>query len=234
MVDKLSNMTAVDPQALASDITSTLVEACSLAELRVKKVNFSNSDKPWFDKDCQTLKNSIKKNCKKLRKNKSDISLQQQISAENKELKKLVSKKKNEYKLEIVNEMNMTGKNQKYFWKLLDKLDGSPREDIFKDCIAGTRWVEHFKTVLREEERIISYPADSTDLGPLDYRITRKELSEAEYVLRPYKSTGYDSLSNEIIKCQNPLKPTAHTNLFSLDSEVWKGTRIHKWLDLLR
>ena len=123
--------------------------------------------------------------------------------------------------------MNMTGKNQKYFWKLLDKLDGSPREDIFKDCITGTRWVEHFKTVLREEERIISYPADSTDPGPLDYRITRKELSEAEYVLRPYKSTGYDSLSNEIIKCLVETNPEIILKLFN--SVFNTNTKIEQW-----
>ena len=29
---------------------------------------------------------------------------------------------------------------------------------------------------------------------------------------------------NEIIKCQNPQKPPPNENLFSLDSEVWKGT----------
>ena len=147
------------------------------------------------------MKNSIKKKCKKLRENKADLSLQQQISEENKDLKKLVLRKKNEYKLKIVDDMNLTGKNQKYFWRLLDKLDGSPHDSLFKDGISGKRWVEHFKTVLREENREISYPADSVEVGPLDHQITRSELNEASYVLRPDKSSGHDSLSNEMIKC---------------------------------
>ena len=113
IADKLIDMsnTTNEPQALASGITNTLLEACSLAELRPKKIKFNTTDKPWFDKECQTLKNGIKKKCKKLRANKSDFSLQQQISAKNKDLKNLVLKKKNEYKLKIVDEMNLTGKN---------------------------------------------------------------------------------------------------------------------------
>ena len=155
MANKFIDMsnTTNEPQALASGITNTLLEACSLAELRPKKTKFNTADKPWFDKECQTLKNSIKKKCKRLRANKSDSSLQQQISAENKDLKKLVLKKKNEYKLKIVDDMNLTGKNQKYFWRLLDKLDGSPHDSLFKDGISGKRWIEHFKTVLRDENR---------------------------------------------------------------------------------
>lgn len=37
---------------------------------------------------------------------------------------------------------------------------------------------------------------------------------------------------NEIIKCQNPVKPPPHSNLFSVDSKVWKGTRIHGQSDI--
>ena len=91
----------------------------------------------------------------------------------------LVLTKKNEYKLKIVDEMNLTCKNLKYLWRHLDKLDSLPHDSLFKDGISGKRWVEHFKTVLREENREISYPADSVELGPLDYRIARSELNEA-------------------------------------------------------
>ena len=38
---------------------------------------------------------------------------------------------------------------------------------------------------------------------------------------------------NQIIKCQNPVKPEPGSNLFSIDSEVWKGNRIHVHSDLV-
>ena len=123
--------------------------------------------------------------------------------------------------------MNLTGKNQKYFWKLLDKLDGSSHENLFKDLISGERWVDHFKKVLREENRDIVYPDDSSDQGPLDQRITMEELNEAEYVLRPDKSTGYDSLSNEIIKCLVETNPRIILKLFNLVFE--SNAKIEQW-----
>ena len=91
----------IGPQRLASEITSILLDACELAEIKPVKIKnpISGSSKPWFDKDCQKLKNSIKKNCKKLRNNKSDITIQEKISSENKQLKKLLKKKEKDYKL---------------------------------------------------------------------------------------------------------------------------------------
>ena len=123
--------------------------------------------------------------------------------------------------------MNLTGKNQKYFWRLLDKLDGSPHDSLFKDGISGKRWIEHFKTVLRDENREISYPADSAELGPLDYRITRNELNEASYVLRPDKSTGYDSLPNEMIKCLVETNPGIVLKLLNLVFD--SNTKLEQW-----
>ena len=225
---KFSEMNCgTNPQELATDISNTLLEACTLSQMRPKKSNIPTSDKPWFDRECQTLKNNIKKKCKILRMNKSDSNLQRQISSLNKELRKLINKKKNEYKLDIVNKMNITGKNQKYFWKLLDKLDGSPHENMFKDLISGDRWVDHFKKVLREEERDISYPEDSMIQGSLDQEITMEELNEAEYVLRPDKSTGYDSLSNEIIKCLAETNPRIILKLFNLVFD--SNAKIEQW-----
>ena len=123
--------------------------------------------------------------------------------------------------------MNLTGKNQKYFWKLLDKLEGSPHDNLFKDLISGDRWVEHFKKVLREENRDIVYPRDSLDEGPLDHVITMEELNDAEYVLRPDKSTGYDSLSNEIIKCLIETNPRIILKLFNLVFD--SNAKIEQW-----
>ena len=221
----MNNLT--NSQALATGISDTLLDACTQSEMRPKKTFIPTADKPWFDRECQSLKNAIKKKCKILRINKSDSNLQRQVAASNKQLKKLVCKKKNEYKLDIVNKMNLTGKNQKYFWKLLDKLDGSSHENLFKDLISGERWVDHFKKVLREENRDIVYPDDSSDQGPLDQRITMEELNEAEYVLRPDKSTGYDSLSNEIIKCLVETNPRIILKLFNLVFE--SNAKIEQW-----
>ena len=113
-----------------------------------------------------------------------------EITSENKQLKKLMKEKEKQYRLHLVTEMNITGKNQKYFWKLLDKLDCSHSKDMFKDCISGNRWTQHFKSVLKDEGREIDYPEDSLEQGPLDYTISMEEMDDASYVLRPDKSVA--------------------------------------------
>ena len=162
-----------------------------------------------------------------MRENKRDIAIQDKISSQNKELKILLKKKEKEYKLKTVNEMNLTGKSQKHFWKLLDKLDGPRVEDMFKDCISGDRWNHHFKKVLRDEGGEHSYPEDSLEEGPLDYEMSGEELDDASYVLKPDKSSGYDSLSNEMIKCLLSTNPDLLLKLFN--SVFSSNTKIEKW-----
>ena len=123
--------------------------------------------------------------------------------------------------------MSLKKKEQKYFWRLLDKLDGSNNDNIFRDCISGNRWTEHFKKVLRDEVRDIVLPPNSEILGPLDGRITKEELSEASYVLRPHKLNGSDSLSNEMIKCLVETMPDIVLKLFN--SVFDSNTKIEQW-----
>ena len=42
-----------------------------------------------------------------------------------------------------------------------------PRDNLFKDCISGKRWGEHFKGILRDDSREINYPPNSSDVGLL-------------------------------------------------------------------
>ena len=98
---------------------------------------------------------------------------------------------------------------------------------MFKDCISGNRWTQHFKKVLRDEGGEMNYPEDSLELGPLDYNISGEELDDASYVLKPDKSSGYDSLSNEMIKCLLKTHPDLLLKLFN--SVFSSNTKIEQW-----
>ena len=43
--------------------------------------------------------------------------------------------------------MNWCRKDSKLFWKLLDKLEKRPNEDVFKEVISGERWKVHFQSL---------------------------------------------------------------------------------------
>ena len=110
----LNTVSDTDPQNIISEISNILLEACSQVNIKPKRkpVKLRN-DNPWFDKDCHQLKNSIKRKCKALRKNSWNSNLHSEILVENKLLKNTIKKKKEEYRLRIVNEINIKRGDQK-------------------------------------------------------------------------------------------------------------------------
>ena len=122
--------------------------------------------------------------------------------------------KKNIYKHGILENMVTNKKDQKLFWKLLDKIQNSS-DDIIKNNISGHKWEKHFKSVLQCKTNILKYPPDSEEAGPLDYDISREEMLKASFILKCNKATGYDSLSNEMIKSLLETNPGILLKLFN-------------------
>ena len=211
IADRLKLMTMNykgDPQTMMSEVSKTLLDACSKANIKPKNKSCKiGNDEPWFDTECRKLKNSIKRKCKTLRKNSSKKNLNSEILAQNKLLKNMIKKKKEEYKLKVVNEMNLKKGDQKTFWKLLRKLKNPKTEKLFQNAISGKKWENHFKRVLIDNSHEPKYPPDSQNIGPLDGIITMDELSKASYVLRPNKSSGSDLISNEMLLCLIEVQP---------------------------
>ena len=225
VLDTVSN---TDPQNMVSEISNILLEACSKVNIKPKrKPSKLRNDNPWFDKDCQKLKNSIKRKCRALRKNSSNSNLHSEILVENKLLKHTIKKKKEEYRLKIINEMNIKRGDQKKFWKLLGKLKNPKTDQLFQNSIYGRNWNNHFKCVLNDNTREIKYPPVCLDTGPLDETITEDELSKASYILKPNKSSGYDSISNEMILCLIEVQPELLVKLFNRIFDT--NTKIKQW-----
>ena len=110
------NTSALDPQSMVSVISTTLLEACSKANIKAKRKSSKlKNDDPWFDKDCKKVKNSIKRKCQLLRNDSSKTNLHFEIFVENKLFKNMLKKKKREYKLKIVTEMNIQRGDRKIF-----------------------------------------------------------------------------------------------------------------------
>ena len=188
MIEKLTSISLsekADPQGLTTKITDVLFETCDKVGIKPKKLKQGDkSHEPWFDKECEHLKNSIKRKCRTLRKTQKDKALHNNIINDNKLLKKLI-KRKTQTKDYPGYELKKG--DQKLYWKLLDKLQ-TQNKDIFKIHISGKRWNEHFKSVLINDDQVPNFPPDSHKNGQLDYPITTDELDKASYVLKPNKS----------------------------------------------
>ena len=213
-------------EKLVVEITDILIDATKVSRIKPKKVN-NNRNAPWFDQECQSLKNAIKRKCRKLKHVVDNQKLNLEIFNENKRLKKMIKIKKNEYKSGILENMEINKKDQKLFWKLLDKLQHNS-DDIIKNNISGDKWEKHFKSVLQSKITTAKYPPDSREVGPLDYNIELEEMLKASYILKCNKATGYDSLSNEMIKCLLDINPRILLKLFNCILN--KNPTINKWM----
>ena len=211
---------------LATEITDILIDATKASGIKLKQGN-SNHNAPWFDNDCQSLYKSIKRKCKQLKHMVDNNLLNLDIMNENKKLKTLVKMKKNAYKCGILENMVINKKDQKLFWKLLDKIQNNS-DDIIKNNISGHKWQKHFKSVLQCKTNILKYPPNSEEPGTLDYDITVEELLKASFILKCNKATGYDSLSNEMIKSLLETNPEILLKLFNCILN--KNPTINKWM----
>ena len=229
MFEKLNSLNLIhesNTDLLASEITGTLLEVCKKSNIKPKKSKLQYYNEPWFDNECNLFKKSLKKKCRKLREIHDDKKLYFEILQDNKTLKKLVMKKKDDYKLKLMENLNLKRKEQKVFWKLLDKLQPRSKDDSPLHKIPGVMWNNHFKSILQTKNKM-NIPPDSLEIGPLDYDISIEEMFDATYILKSNKATGYDSISNEMIKCLLEIYPVILVKLFN--NILKTNVKIKEW-----
>ena len=195
--DKLSEILNLDhsnPNHIVDPLTEVLLKTANKAGVKTKtylKNKFSN-DPPWFDKTCTKMKNEIKTMGKRVRKNPLNQTLKIELLKLKRHLKKTVQKNKKRYKEEILASMNLSRKNSRQFWKLLEKLEHKENDEIFKQAIPEKKWTSYFKSVFHSTNQPNSgeFPKNTAEKGPLDYKISDEEIKLASYILRKGKATG--------------------------------------------
>ena len=107
---------------LGNEIKSILVENAKKCNVKTAKAGMNSTSAPWFDKECSQAKQQIQKLGKKLKNDPFNQEIRNSLTAEKRCFKKLATHKKRKYKQNITDKMSKSHKNQKEFWKLLDKL----------------------------------------------------------------------------------------------------------------
>ena len=126
-------------EALVTKTTEILLNTCKKAGIKPKKQSATNKvSDPWFDDECNKLKKSIKKKCKTLKTYPKNDAIRKEILTDNKSLKKMIKRKKDEYKEKIVQDMSLSKGDHKKFWKLLEKLQKA-NKNASKDHIPPKR-----------------------------------------------------------------------------------------------
>ena len=198
---QLTNSNELTAINIAPEIKTILLSNAQNCKLRKKRIPNKNKDlsAPWFHKECVVMKNKLRKLGGLLKKEPSNDTIRKDLLTQKRLFKKLVIRKKNFYRLGILNEMTIkkSQKKQKDFWKLLDKL--SPKKPSINN-FPHDALSSHFKSLLNSKS-YVALPPDSNERGLLDYIITLDELKKASAILKPGKALGIDNLSNEMILC---------------------------------
>ena len=221
LIDQISRSS--DGEKMACDISSLLTYAADSCELKRRKQGpkMKHGNSPWFDKECIDLKNSIREIGNKVQRDPYNVESREKLYFLKREYKLKVKKKKIKYKDDILADLESSGKNSKYFWKVIKKLDAKHNENLFKKAISGNDWKKHFES-LGTPATHSEIPSSPDENGLLDYEITTEELDSASYVLRPYKSSGLDGVSNEMILCLLKVSPKLILKLFNTILESGK------------
>jgi hypothetical protein len=130
---------------------------------------------------------------------------------------------------DLVQKMNWGRKDSKLFWKLLDKFEKSPNNDVFKEAISGKRWKSHFQSLLQSGDDVNTLPQNTSRMGPLDYEISSEEIELGAYVLRKGKAPGYDRISYEMLSCLLNINARIFKKLFNAilrNSEILRNWNV--------
>ena len=213
---------------MVQEINETLKSFAIKSKIKVsktsqhKKLNIN----PWYDKECLNIKSEIERRAKLLKRDPFKKNIKESLYVLKRSYKNFIKKKKKNYQLEIMSQLNSSNKSSKNFWKLLDKLNSKRVNDCSKPGIPAQKWLNHFKSIFTNE-KIFAYPTNPTKTGPLDFIIVYEELKKASYVLKPGKSPGYDNISNEMVLSLFNSHPEVILKLFNII--LSQGVHIAKW-----
>ena len=174
--------------------------------------NFNSTDRknqPWFDEECQTLRNRFYRELNKYRGDKNDITETQMINARS-NFKNIIRKKRYAYEKSKTEKFIASKyENAKAYWRLLKQTANKN----MKHSISSKKFADYFKAINDPEGRF--YQVDDDILfyneryvrgeyqimfDELNTDILNDEILTAIKQLRNGASSGPDMLLNEFFK----------------------------------
>jgi hypothetical protein len=186
----------------------------------VKKKKFK-----WFDQSCSDLKKFLNRLAHDIRINPSNSNLIQTFKLHRKKYKRLLNAKKKEYENNLTFFLeNLEDNNPTAFWKVFNELKNLDKQK-HKNPIPPEEWKAHFFTLFNQSLP----PSDEQELfyqnfiemnknnvfNKLNYKITNEEIKTHIQKLKNGKSSGIDSILNEMIKAGSDLLLPILNKLFN-------------------
>ncbi len=186
--------------------------------------------KKWFDHDCHTIRDRLK-NLDKLRQlypGEPYLAGQQVLML--KLYKKLIRRKKREYKNGIIKRLEECSESDpKTYWEMLKELKGIGNNETSSEAISMDRWEHYFRKLFSPAsseipwtkahdaivEKLRDLESSNYSVSELNRTIELAEISKAIDALKNNKACGIDNIPAEMIKCTKHVMLPTYYRLFN-------------------
>lgn len=217
---------------IITDLMVNITEnCCKHITIKMKKHKQRKVPK-WSDNSVHELKTQINWVASQIRKNPFDLNFRIRFFSLCKELKKLVKQKKNQYKKLIFSKLEETfNQNIQEYWDVLKNMktdkelvDRDDNEEIFHDIDKLKKHFQEqgvckqfdkgFEDSIVKELKSLENELNYVDLT--DKPITCSEIKQVISKLKLGKSTGPDTIPNEVLKHSSVVTLPTYAKLFNL------------------
>jgi hypothetical protein len=207
-----------------NDITDLVYECFNVVMKKVfpvkkyVKKKVKHMRKKWYDKDCSSMKNEVKKLCKEMKKYPFDQSIHHRYQAMVKNYNKLLRFKKKKFRDDILNRLDsMHSNNPKEYWKLFNDLKKEDQNKEAGSIISMNEWKEYLAKlfgpkqidILKNKDLVtkLNTLEDEHMFNELNFSIKRHEFDKVLLKAKLNKAVGIDAVSVEMLKyCSDNMK----------------------------
>ncbi len=197
---------------------------------QVKKKRSCVKKQKWYDNDCHTVKNNLKSLDKLRQMYPGEPFLTGQQVKTLKLYKKIIRKKKREFKHSIIEKLEECSENDpKTYWDLLKELKSIGKDEISNDVISMERWETYFRKLFSSEnseipwtktheaimDKVKNLESLNIPVPELNKEIEYSEINEAINALKSNKACGVDNIPAEMIKCTKDIMLPIYHKLFN-------------------
>ena len=199
-----------------------IISECGDKTLTVKrrgKVN-KKPKKPWYSENCALLRKQFTRIAKLLQKDPKNPYKMGQYQKIKKSYKHMIKISKRHWEINNIQKLSEITENPKLFWSHLKSLRGAIRSST-PNVISPQQWFEHFSKLLyseneRKDDQELFLDND-TDRNIRNAILASVEILKGTTLLKSKKASGYDSISNEMIKASLPSSLSFLVTLFNIN-----------------
>ena len=186
--------------------------------------------KPWYTRECITLKKRLKNLAKLFTKNPKDPYLRGKYFVAKKDYRRAIKRNKRTFEIDNLNSLKNLKSDPKKFWNLLKRINNSKGQPIGNQ-ISPDVWIKHFSAINSKDPALnpvnLDYcnsvesevnsllNQDKDGCAILDREFTIQEVVSGIKRLKKGKATAFDAVTNDVIRASmETISPTL-VNIFN-------------------